>query len=240
MTPRHVTVAEHVSAVDLGPATVLVDYRTGQVQVLTGPPARWWAELAASGDTATPSALDASSARALLGQLHAAGLLASTPSPRPWSAPVSGRPITPSWGTQEVPAGRVPTPRVPFRVATVAAVALAVVLTVTYLGKARARMARLTRLLRWAARLTVGPAPAERAHQAVYAVRRAGLLAPGRVACLEESAAVVLMLATSRQRVTWCHGVAADPIRLHAWVETDGQPVAEPESTQQYTPLRTI
>lgn len=240
MTPRHVTVTEHASAVDLGPATVLVDYRTGEVQVLTGPSARWWAELAATGDTATPTALDASSARALVGQLHAAGLLASAERPRPWSAPVAGRPLLPSWGTQEVQAGRVPIPRVPYRVLPVAAVALAVVLAVAHVGRARARMARLTRLLRWAARRTVGPAPAERARKAAYAVRRAGLVAPGRVACLEESAAVVLMLAASRQRVTWCHGVAADPIRLHAWVETGGQPIAEPESTRQYTPLRTI
>lgn len=240
MTPRHVTVPDHVSAVDLGPATVLLDYRTGEVKVLTGPSARWWAELAVTGDTATPTALDGSTARALLGQLHASGLLASTEHLRPWPAPAAGRPIVPSWGTQEVQAGRVPTPRVPFRALPVAAVALAVVLAVLHGGGARARMARLTRLLGWAARRTADQAPAERARQAVYAVRRVGLLAPGRVACLEESAAVVLLLAASRHRVTWCHGVAADPIRLHAWVETDGHPVAEPLSTEQYTPLRTI
>jgi hypothetical protein len=239
MSP-YVTAPEHVATCDLGPATVLVNYYTGDVQTLYGPSARWWVELAATGDPATPTALDARSARSLLGQLHTAGLLVSTDQPRPWSAPVAGQPIVPSWGTYEAQAGRIPIPRVPYRVLPVAGVALAVVLAVTHVGRASRRMDRLSRLLGWAARRTLGPAAADRARQAVYAVRRVGLLATGRVACLEESAAVVLTLAASRQRVTWCHGVAADPIRLHAWVETDSQPIAEPESTLRYTALRTI
>lgn len=233
MIRRYVTAPDHVSACDLGPATVLVNYRTGDVHALRGPSARWWAELAASGDTASLTALDEPSARTLLGQLHAAGLLASADQPRPWPASVAGQPIGPSWGTHEAQAGRVPIPRVPYRALPV--VALAVVLAVMHGGRASRRMARLTRLLAWAARHTLDQATADRAHQAIYAVRRVGLLAPGRVACLEESAAVVLTLALSRERVTWCHGVVADPIRLHAWVETDSQPIAEPESTGRYT-----
>ncbi|MGH3830725.1 MAG: lasso peptide biosynthesis B2 protein [Pseudonocardiaceae bacterium] len=128
MTPQYVCAPDHVSACDLGPATVLVDCRTGAVKVLTGPAARWWAELAATGDPAEPTALGAVSAQALLSQLRAAGLLVPSAQPQPWSAP----------------------------------------------------------------------------------------------------------------GVTWCHGVAADPIRLHAWVETDSQPVAEPKSTTRYTVLRII
>ncbi|MDT3395843.1 lasso peptide biosynthesis B2 protein [Streptomyces sp. B1866] len=89
-------------------------------------------------------------------------------------------------------------------------------------------------------RRTVRPATVGRARQAVHAVRQAAVLVPGRVACLEESAAAVVTLAASRERVTWCHGVAGDPIRLHAWVQVGGQPVAEPESITRYTPLRTI
>lgn len=240
MIPQHVCVSDHVSACDLGPATVLVDYRTGAVKMLTGPAARWWAELATTGDTTKPTALDAVSARVLLGQLHSAGLLVSAGRPRPWPTPVAGRSLVPSWGTQTIQAGRTPIPRVPYRVLPMAAGALAIVLAVMHGGRAPARMARLTWLLERAARHTLGPATTDRARQAVYAVRRVGLLAPGRVACLEESAAVALMLAASRQQVTWCHGVAADPIRLHAWVETDNQPVAEPTSTTRYTALRTI
>jgi hypothetical protein len=102
-------------------------------------------------------------------------------------------------------------------------------------------MWRLLRLLRWASRRTVRLASPKQIQQAVYAVRRAGFVGPGRVACLEESAAVVLIMAASRFGVTWCHGVAADPIRLHAWIEsTDAGPVAEPPSTRDYTILRTI
>jgi hypothetical protein len=236
----YVTAPDHVFTCDLGPATVLVNGRTGDVQTLYGPAARWWAELAATGETNAPEALDPTSARALLGQLLAAGLLVFCPRQRPWPPPPRGHPIVPSWGTQETQAGRIPIPPVPFRVLPLAALALLVVLTVTH-GQAGTRMSRLTRLLAWASRRGLHPAAPHQARHAVHAVRRVGLLTPGRVACLEESAAATLVLAASRLRVRWCHGVAADPIRLHAWVETeDGQPVAEPESTRRYTRLHTI
>ncbi|MFF3258714.1 lasso peptide biosynthesis B2 protein [Streptomyces sp. NPDC002932] len=76
---------------------------------------------------------------------------------------------------------------------------------------------------------------------AVHAVRAAAWWSPGRTACLEESAAVVVLLAARRLQVTWCHGVAADPVRLHAWVQTvDERPVAEPPSTRAYTPVLTL
>ncbi|WP_091614445.1 lasso peptide biosynthesis B2 protein [Amycolatopsis saalfeldensis] len=85
------------------------------------------------------------------------------------------------------------------------------------------------------------PATFEEAEDAVVAVRAAGRLCLGRVACLEESAAATLLLALSHRRVIWCHGAAADPIRLHAWVETVGHdPVAEPVSTGRFATLRTI
>ncbi|MFB8141820.1 lasso peptide biosynthesis B2 protein [Streptomyces parvus] len=49
------------------------------------------------------------------------------------------------------------------------------------------------------------------------------------------------LLATRRLSVVWCHGIAADPVRLHAWVQTvDGGLVAEPPSTRAYTPALTI
>ncbi|APU15584.1 lasso peptide biosynthesis B2 protein [Actinoalloteichus fjordicus] len=241
MSTQHITVPDHVRAADVGPATVIVNYRTGNVEILIGPAARWWAELAITGNPDAPGALDAASARTLLGQLGAAGLIVPTRRPRPWSPPVAGPPWVPSWGTHELAAGRAEPVRAPLGVTMRAGLALAVVFGVLGGGRGRTRMARLTRLLTWAARCATDPASAEHARQAVHAVRRAGLLAPGRVACLEESAAVALLLAVSRQRVTWCHGVAADPVRLHAWVETDdGHPVAEPPSTLRFTALRTI
>lgn len=241
MNRRYVTAPDHVSAADLGPATVIVNYRAGNVETLIGPAARWWAELSATGDPDAPTGLDTASIRTLLGRLHADGFLVPTRRPRPWPAPVAGPPWVPSWGTHELAAGRAELPRVPLGPAVRAGLALAAVLGVLTFGRTRARMARLTRLLTWATRWATRPATAEHARQLVHAVRRAGLLAPGRVACLEESAAVTLALAASRHRVTWCHGVAADPIRLHAWVETDNrQPVAEPPSTARFTALRTI
>ncbi|WP_432060708.1 lasso peptide biosynthesis B2 protein [Streptomyces sp. S1] len=51
----------------------------------------------------------------------------------------------------------------------------------------------------------------------------------------------MLLLAMRRLSVTWCHGVAPDPVRLHAWVQTvDGALVAEPESTRSCTPVLVI
>lgn len=40
--------------------------------------------------------------------------------------------------------------------------------------------------------------------------------------------------------VRWCHGVIADPIRLHAWIEAERCPVAEPDSTRRCTALLTV
>jgi hypothetical protein len=40
--------------------------------------------------------------------------------------------------------------------------------------------------------------------------------------------------------VRWCHGVIADPIRPHAWIEAEERPVAEPDSTRRCTALLTI
>ncbi|MEW1865980.1 lasso peptide biosynthesis B2 protein [Streptomyces sp. NPDC088194] len=58
---------------------------------------------------------------------------------------------------------------------------------------------------------------------------------------VEESVAAVLLLGARRLGVRWCHGIASDPIRLHAWVQTeDGADVAEPSSTCAYTPVLTI
>ncbi|MGW4529166.1 lasso peptide biosynthesis B2 protein [Amycolatopsis sp. NPDC004378] len=241
MSHRYFTAPGHVRAVDVGPATVIVNYRDGQAETLIGPAARWWAELAVSGDPTTVSALDEVPARMLRGQLLEAGLLAPSERPEPWPAPTAGPEWVPSWGTHELAAGRTEPVSVPLVTTVFAGLALAVVLATLSAGPQHGRLARLTRLLNQVTRRTRRPASTERARRAVHAVRRAGLLAPGRVACLEESAAVLVLLGASRQRVTWCHGAAADPVRLHAWVETDDrQPVAEPPSTARFAVLRTI
>ena len=242
MSLRYLTAPAHVIACDVGPATVLVDYRTNRVQTLIGPAARWWANLATTGDLeAGPITLSWAEARPLIRALCTAGMLVPARHPRPWSPPVPGVPWRPSWGTQEVVVGRIELPPAsPGAVVSGAAALIAVQLALK-IGSTAASLARLLWLLRAAARITRTTATPARAEQAVNTVRRASRFMPWRAACLEESAAVVLMLAASRQRVTWCHGVAADPIRLHAWVETGhGQPVAEPTSTDQVTALLTI
>lgn len=238
-----ITVPAHVRAVDLGPATVIVNYRNGRTESLIGPAARWWQQATASSYADVPGVLDELAEQTLRGQLIGAGLIEPTATDRPQGfATPQGPPWVPSWGTQEMAAGRVEPVPVPLGAAVRAGLALAVVLGVLAAGRERTRMARLVRLLTAASAGAGEPAPAERIRQAVHAVRRAGLVIPGRVACLEESAAVVLMLAASRYRVTWCHGAAADPVRIHAWVEDDqGQPVAEPPSTAaRFAVLRTV
>jgi hypothetical protein len=238
---RFVTAPDHVVGCDLGPATVLINYRTGDVHTLIGPSARWWADLAASGDTDTITTLDPPKAGALLDQLHAAGLLTSTARPRPWPPPRIAQPWRLVFGTREAPAAHTPASRAPGCLVIVAGLALALTVATKHLGPARTGMWRLLRLLAWASRRATRPANPTQAEHAVHAVRRAGLVFPGRAACLEESVAAALTLAALRLGVTWCHGVTADPIGLHAWIEsTDAGPVAEPSSTRHYTILRTI
>lgn len=237
----YITVPDHVRAVDLGPATVIVNYRNGRVETLIGPAARWWAEATASGCADVPGVLDGRAARTLHEQLLTAGLIAPSFPRRPGRPTAAGPQWTPSWGTQEMAAGLPEPVHVPLGETIRAGAALAVVLGALIAGRKNRRMARLIRLLTRAARRGSGPTTAAAVRQAVHAVRRAGLIAPGRVACLEESAAVVVLLAASRLRVTWCHGAAADPVRLHAWVETDdGGQVAEPPSTARFAVLLTI
>ncbi|MGH3905753.1 MAG: lasso peptide biosynthesis B2 protein [Pseudonocardiaceae bacterium] len=44
------------------------------------------------------------------------------------------------------------------------------------------------------------------------------------------------MLAAAGRRAEWRHGVATDPVRLHAWIaDHTGAPVEEPADTALYT-----
>ncbi|MFE0059928.1 lasso peptide biosynthesis B2 protein [Streptomyces sp. NPDC059003] len=52
---------------------------------------------------------------------------------------------------------------------------------------------------------------------------------PGRAACMERSLAVFLACCAGGARVDWCLGCRFDPCEAHAWVETGGVPVGEPE-----------
>ncbi|APE22252.1 MULTISPECIES: lasso peptide biosynthesis B2 protein [Streptomyces] len=152
--------------------------------------------------------------------------------PGPTTAPAA------SWGSSEHPAGLT---RPADAWSPMAAAALFVVLAVKNAGRRETTMRRVLRVVRAAHSFTIKPATVRQATAAVGAVRRAAWASPGRTACLEESAAVVLLLALRRRSVVWCHGVAPDPVRLHAWITThDGLPVAEPPSTRAYTTALTF
>lgn len=57
------------------------------------------------------------------------------------------------------------------------------------------------------------------------------------MACFEEPASAAVDLALSGRHAGWRHGIAGDPVRMHAWIDVAGRPVGEPPSTSRYTPL---
>lgn len=239
---RFVSCPAHVRSADLGTAAVLINLRTGRVDTLLGWAHHTWRELARHADRDVAAAavgVPVEQADELVDQLIANGVLTDSARPCPWSLPVA--PVTAaSWGTNEVPAAISP-PRSTSVAATVlAGVALAGVLAVRDLGRRDRSFARITRLLTAVVALPHRAADPSMVADALHCVRTFASVLPFRVACLEETAAAMLVLALRGRRAGWCHGVAADPIRLHAWIELDGQPVAEPASTARYTPLLQI
>lgn len=211
-------------------ATLVVDYRTGQVRLLsTG---RDQDETDAGSATAAYPVADR--IRDALGPEGG-----GTRSVRV----VPGKPPTLSFGADENEAGLALSTDVrPKPMETiVTAAALAAVLLLKASGTRERTMRRLTTLLSGVALLPIRRATVGEAERGVLLVRRMGRWFPGRVACLEESVAATVALALIGRSVTWCHGVASDPVRLHAWVKAQvGVPAAEPTSTGRYTILRTI
>ncbi|WP_031518835.1 lasso peptide biosynthesis B2 protein [Streptomyces sp. NRRL F-5123] len=225
----------HVRAADFGHVLVLVDYRTGQVQGLLPAAAARFRDAARAG-TARPLA------GPLAEGMLAAGLLAPALPATTAEWPVTrAAVVAASWGSAEHPAGVVRPAPAPVRSMLAAAGALAAVAVVKAAGEPGTAMLRVVRAVGRAVSTCRRPATPEEAEAAVRTVRAAGWFSPGRTACLEESASVALLLAGRSLSVTWCHGIAADPVRLHAWVQTeDGAPVAEPPSTLAYTPVLTL
>ncbi|MFE2500153.1 lasso peptide biosynthesis B2 protein [Streptomyces scopuliridis] len=70
-------------------------------------------------------------------------------------------------------------------------------------------------------------ATAEQAEHLAQAVRRAGRLWPGRVACLEESLAVHLAAWVRGRRVVWVIGARTAPAAAHAWTEAGGEVIGQ-------------
>lgn len=230
----------HVRSVNLGTLTVLVDLRTGQVDTLLGWKHHVWSALARTGDsTIAATTVDGASADhviELVRQLQVERLLHAAPESRPWMVPEAPATV-PSWGTHEVPAGVVHPGRTPVGTTVVASVALGSVLVARHVGRRSRSFSRIVALLTAATRWPRRQAEPASVKHALHCVRNVASVLPFRVACLEETAAALLVLAVVGRRAGWCHGIAADPIRLHAWITLDGQPVAEPASTSRYTPL---
>ncbi|MFJ7419609.1 lasso peptide biosynthesis B2 protein [Streptomyces uncialis] len=229
--PEFASPPGYVRSVDFEHVLVLLDYRTGRVQCLLPAAAALWHATAATGR------LDAM-APALATRLLDVGLLAPTVAPTPWPLPMTARAPLASWGGSEHAAG---TTRLGTACSPTAMAALGAALGIKRAGTRHTAMHRLTAVIKRATTTTRRPATPTEAASAVNSIRRAGWYSPARTACLEESAATVLLLASRRLSVTWCHGVAPDPVRLHAWIQTDdGDPAAEPPSTLAFTLALTI
>ncbi|GAB2500715.1 hypothetical protein GCM10026982_29270 [Nocardiopsis aegyptia] len=214
--------------------TVGLDVDDGSVHMLTGRSAADVSDLAAAnGDTGTV-VTDGGRADALRRLIGRRWLIASS-EPSRWRSVQRARPQPPSWGTRESPAALSPVGSAPLRWYLIGSTALAVVLMSRHSGPTRTRLARIRSL-------ALGPRRQYRtdvaeAGNAVRAVRGVGRVLPLRVACLEEATASALALRWTGYRALWRHGVATDPVRLHAWIEVDGHPVGESDDITDYTPF---
>lgn len=114
----------------------------------------------------------------------------------------------------------------------------AVIAVVLAVGPRKGRLRRLVALACSGRQLR--PAPIVRVRAALNAVRSVSAYLPGRWACLEQSVATALLLALSGKRAEWRHGLATDPVRLHAWIaDSSGRPVDEGPDIDAYTSIHT-
>ena len=150
--------------------------------------------------------------------------------------PVPVKAAAASWGTSDT-AAALPAIAVPSATWALRAVAAIIItLTTRSAGDRRRAFARMVRLARAATGRRRAAAEHE-AQAALQAVRWTAQFAPARMACLEESVAAMVALALAGRQANWRHGIASDPVRMHAWIEARGHPVGEPASTSAYTPL---
>lgn len=159
-----------------------------------------------------------------------------------WSPPAGSPPVVKvdaapaSWGTDEAPACLEPISATPMRWLPCALLAVLATLVARHLGRRGHSFARVAALAFAATRIGRA-ATRDDAEVALQAVRRVARCIPAKVACFEESTSAAVALALSGCHVGWRHGIASDPVRMHAWIEVDGQAVGEPPSTSRYTPL---
>ncbi|MEU3307177.1 lasso peptide biosynthesis B2 protein [Nocardiopsis sp. NPDC006832] len=230
--PERFSLAPHLRLVCFPSTCVVLDEEKGTVRILVEEAARAVSDLsAAQGEI---SVFESTPERKrVLTALMDSGILGREYGPRGWDTVRRGVPSTPSWGTRDSPAALAPIPRVSLPWYLWGALALFVVL-IGSLRKHGNVFARTRRLVR---RASAGATDHGSAVKAAYAVRKVGRLLPWRVACWEEATATVIALRWSGHRSSFRHGVATDPVRLHAWVEVGGRPVAESDDITDYTPF---
>lgn len=143
-----------------------------------------------------------------------------------------------SWGTGETAAVLPPSTGRGLFWRLLCVPVFAVIAAALLLGPRSGRLGRLLTLACLGRRLP--PASTGRVHRALGAVRSVSSCLPGRWACLEQSVATSLLLALTGTRAEWRHGLATDPVRLHAWItDSDGRPVGEGPDIDAYTPIHT-
>lgn len=225
MTAHHP--AAWLRSVRTAHASLVVDYRSGAIAMLHGQAKHLWHTYTEGQQPDRPDGHDGT----LIADFARRDWLSTRATPA--SPVVQLDDCTASWGTRETEAalGAIGYTPWPWRLAALPTVGL--VLLVRQLSPHR-RFARLLRLTRLGTRLPVATDP--QARHAIRAVRHAARLIPAKVACLEESVAATVLLAVAGRHATWCHGIALDPVRLHAWIAArNGDPLEEPPSTTQYT-----
>ncbi|MFE3143977.1 lasso peptide biosynthesis B2 protein [Streptomyces scopuliridis] len=212
-----------------GGAAAVMDIRTGRGQWrhLNATAAALWTQITegvplaqaldALCDRFTGQGADRDTVRtdlaALAAQLHATGLLDAhpAPAPAPGNSHLTAR-LTPAATARPAAADR-------------AARLLGLVTALALL-----RCAPIRSSVALAASLARRDRPAATAEQADHlfqAVRRAGRLWPGRVACLEESLAVYLAARVRGRRVVWVIGARTAPAAAHAWTEAGGEVIGQ-------------
>lgn len=143
-----------------------------------------------------------------------------------------------SWGTGETAAvlPRSHRRRLLWRLLCLPAVVM--VAMVLFLGPRNGRLGRLVTLACLGRRLP--PAPTGHVRAALDSIRYVSTCLPGRWACLEQSVATAFLITLTGRRAEWRHGLATDPVRLHAWLaDGEGRPVGEGPDIGAYTPIHT-
>lgn len=212
--------------------SVVLDVRDGSVSLLPEGATRVVEHLRTAEGRTTALSPSPDQGKTVLALLNA-GILSPGNGPHQWARISRGTAQPPSWGTQESPAALAPIEPASLRWYALGAVALLVVVSAG-LGR-RGRGFTRTRHLVKPGRPGITDHVA--AQEAARAVRGLGRLLPLRVACWEEAAATTIALRWAGYHSDFRHGVATDPVRLHAWIEVGGRPVAEEEDITDYTPF---